>query len=212
MFTFTIIIIVITCLVSFKGFNDIAFFEQYKFNISQVRAGQEYRNFSSGFLHGDIFHLAFNMFSFWSFGRYLEQDLNNIEMILVYFGSMLLGSYLTLNIHKNEPSYSAIGASGAVSGIIYSAVLLNPDIEMIVFVIPMPGYIFAVLYLVYSIYGMRNRMDNIGHTAHLGGALGGIVFTLLVRSHLLYERPLFIGILGVSIIVLYFFLKKERKF
>lgn len=211
MFTFTNIIIALTCLVSFKGFSDLMFFDQYKFKIANIRAGQEYRMISSGFLHADYLHLGFNMFSFWSFSRALEIEFNTFEMVLVYFGSMLVGSYLTLNIHKNEPHYSAIGASGAVSGIIYSAVLLDPSIEVIVYVIPVPGYIFAVLYLVYSIFGMRNRTDNIGHTAHLGGALGGLLFTLIIRKNLFMKRPLFIGVMALSVVALYLFMKFEKK-
>ena len=211
MFTFTNIIIAVTCLISYKGFSDMIFFDQYKFKIANIRAGQEYRMFSSGFLHGDFMHLAFNMFSFWSFSRSLESEFNIYEMILIYFGSMLVGGYLTLNIHKNEPNYSAIGASGAVSGIIYSAVLLNPDIRMIVFVFPMPGYVFAILYLAYSIYGMRNRVGNIGHTAHLGGALGGLAFTLLLRRNLFFEQTFFVGILALSILILFFILKNDRR-
>lgn len=210
MFPITYFIIGATILVSLKGFNDPSFFEKFKFNVSAVKYGQQYRLFSSGFLHADFFHLFFNMFSFWSFSPILLANFETRNILLIYFGSMMLGSLFMYYFHKSEPYYSAIGASGAVSGVIYSAVLLEPNIRLLVFFIPMPGYVFAVLYLAYSIFGMKGRFDNIGHTAHFGGALGGLVLTLLIKPELLYQNPLFIAVMSIPIIVLFVMVKLKK--
>ena len=123
---------------------------------------------------------------------------------------MVLGSLFMYYFHKDEPYYSAIGASGAVSGIIYSAVIMEPNIQMLVFFIPMPGYVFAVLYLAYSIFGMKGRFDNIGHTAHFGGALGGLVLTLALKPELLSQNPIFIAIMAIPVLVLFILVKLKK--
>ena len=211
MYSITTIIIVVTALVTFAGLSNIAFFEKFKFNISSIRAGEQYRMITSGFLHADWFHFAFNMFSFWSFANFLTQEFNTLSFLLIYFGSMIIGSLLTYLIHKEEPYYSAIGASGAVMGIIYCAILLYPQNSILLFgALPIPGYIFAFLYLAYSIYGMKGKYDNIGHTAHLGGAIGGLIFTLLIKPSLFETRLMFIGILLIPIVVLMYLVKMKK--
>jgi len=211
MYSITTIIIAITALVTFTGLSNLEFFDKFKFNISAIKAGEQYRMITSGFLHADWFHFAFNMFSFWSFATFLTHEFSTINFLLIYFGSMAIGSLLTYYIHNNEPYYSAIGASGAVMGIIYCAILLYPENSILLFgALPIPGYIFAVLYLGYSIYGMKGRYDNIGHTAHLGGALGGLIFTLLIRPSLLETRLIFIGILLLPIFVLVYLIKVKK--
>lgn len=205
------IIIAVTALVTYVGLSDFSFFEKYKFNISAVKYGQQYRMLTSGFLHADWFHFIFNMYSFWTFANFLTREFNTMNFLLIYFGSMLLGSLLTYYIHKNESYYSAVGASGAVTGIIFCAILLYPEIELLLFfAIPIPGFLFAVLYLGYSIYGMKGRFDNIGHTAHLGGAIGGLVLTLFLRPDLFESRVLFIGILLIPIAVLIYLVKMKK--
>jgi membrane associated rhomboid family serine protease len=211
MYSITTIIIAITALVTYVGLSNPIFFDKYKFNISGIKAGEQYRMITSGFLHADWFHFAFNMFSFWSFANFLTQEFNTINFLLIYFGSMAIGSLLTYFIHNEEPYYSAIGASGAVMGIIYCAILLYPENSILLFgAIPIPGYIFAFLYLAYSIYGMKGQYDNIGHTAHLGGAVGGLLFTLLLRPDLFETRLLFIGILLIPIAVLIYLVKMKK--
>lgn len=211
MYSIPTIIIAVTALVTYAGLSNYSFFEKYKFNISAVKYGQQYRMLTSGFLHGDWFHFIFNMYSFWTFANFLTREFNTMNFLLIYFGSMLLGSLLTYYIHKNESYYSAVGASGAVTGIIFCAILLYPQIELrLFFAIPIPGFLFAVLYLGYSIYGMKGRFDNIGHTAHLGGAIGGLVLTLLLRPDLFESRLLFIGILLLPIAVLIYLVKMKK--
>ena len=106
--------------------------------------------------------------------------------------------------HKNDYSYRAVGASGAVTGILYSAILLQPDMMLgIFFVIPMPAYLFGILYLLYSIYGMKAKNDNIGHTAHFGGAIGGYLITLVKEPSLIVDHSLMVILLAIPILILF---------
>ena len=211
MFSISIIIIAITAIFTFQGLSNPNFFNKYKFNISAIRAGEQYRMLTSGFLHADWFHFVFNMFSFWSFCGALENILNTTQIVIIYIGSLVLGSFLALKIHENEPHYSAIGASGAVSGVIYSAILINPESSVYLFgALKIPGFLFAILYLSYSIFGMKGRFDNIGHTAHFGGAVGGLFFTLMLKPILLNERLPFIGLMLLPIVVLFFLVRKNK--
>tara|TARA_R110002033_G_scaffold124143_1_gene166263 strand:- start:388 stop:1038 length:651 start_codon:yes stop_codon:yes gene_type:complete len=208
----TIIIIAANVIISYKGFSDFGFFEKYKFNVGAVRRGEQFRLFSSGFLHADSAHLFFNMFSFYVFAAVVIGYLGVLSFIIVYVGSLLFGNLLSLYFHKDEYHYSAVGASGAVMGIIYSAILLQPGMSLYIFLIPIPipAYIFGIGYLLYSIYGMKKRIGNIGHDAHFGGAIGGYVITLVLASWLFKEDLLMIALLAIPIVLL-FILKKAGK-
>ncbi|WP_100615419.1 rhomboid family intramembrane serine protease [Confluentibacter citreus] len=208
----TIVIIAANVIISYKGFGDFNFFEKYKFQVGPVLRGEKIRMMSSGFLHADNAHLFFNMFSLYAFANVVVELLGVFNFIIVYLGSLLLGSLLSLYFHKNEYYYSAVGASGAVMGIIYSAILLQPGMSLIIFFIPIPipAYIFGIGYLLYSIYGMKNRVGNIGHDAHFGGAIGGYAITLLLSPWLFQTNLLMIGLLAIPIVLL-FVLKKMGK-
>lgn len=208
----TIIIIAANVMISFKGFNDYGFFEKYKFNVGAIRRGEQIRMFSSGFLHVDNAHLFFNMFTLYFFSDVVIAFLGSFKFLVIYLGSLLLGNLLSFTFHKNEYYYSAVGASGAVTGVLYSAILLQPDMSLIMFFIPIPipAYIFGIGYLLYSIYGMKKQLGNIGHDAHFGGAIGGYVITLILASWLFEENLLMIGLLAIPIVLL-FILKKFDK-
>lgn len=208
----TIIIIAANVIISYKGFSDYSFFDKYKFQVGGVRRGEQIRMVSSGFLHADTQHLLFNMLSLYFFADVVIALLSSIQFLLVYFGSLLVGSLLSLYFHKNEYHYSAVGASGAVSGIIYSAILLQPGMNLYMFFIPIPipAYIFGIGYLLYSIYGMKNRIGNIGHDAHFGGAIGGYLITLILSPWLFETNLLMIVLLAIPIALL-FVLKKMGK-
>lgn len=208
----TIIIIAANVILSYKGFNDFSFFEKYKFQVGAVQRGEKIRLFSSGFLHADMQHLLFNMLSLYFFAYVVIDILNPMQFVVIYCGSLLIGSLLSLYFHKNEYQYSAVGASGAVSGVIYSAILLQPGMNLYMFFIPIPipAYIFGIGYLLYSIYGMKNRIGNIGHDAHFGGAIGGYIITLLLAPYLFQTNMLMIGLLALPIALL-FGLKKAGK-
>ena len=194
-------IIAANCLASFQGFNDYNFRSKYLFHIGSIRAGEQIRFLTSGFLHADIMHLVFNMYTLYMFGPILAENIGNVNFLLVYLISLLAGNFLSFALHKNEPHYSALGASGAVMGVIYAYILLYPDSKIFVFFIPMKSYIFGILYLLYSIYGMKAKNDNIGHDAHLGGAVGGLGFMLIKYPELLSAEPLIIALMVIPIIV-----------
>jgi len=197
-------IIVANVLISYKGFNDLSFFRKYEFHIGSIRSGEQIRMLSSGFIHADMMHLAFNMLTLWFFSPVVLSWLGNLSFILIYFGSLIFGSLLTMIFHKNDYSYRAVGASGAVTGVLYSAILLQPDMMLgIFFVIPMPAYLFGILYLLYSIYGMRAKNDNIGHTAHFGGAIGGYLITLIKVPSLFADHTLMVILLAIPIFILF---------
>jgi membrane associated rhomboid family serine protease len=147
-----------------------------------------YQVVTSAFLHVNFLHLFFNMFALYSFGSILEnffvvnfgQFTGSLDFFLIYFISLLSGSLLTVIFHFKNPEYVAVGASGAVSGIIFSFILFFPTSTVGVFFIPMPAFIFAFLYIAVSVYGMKSRFGNIGHEAHLGGAIGGVISTFLL--------------------------------
>ena len=201
----TIVIIAANVIISYKGFNDYGFFERYKFNVGAVRRGEQIRMFSSGFLHVDPMHLFVNMFTLYFFADIVVQDLGNVNFIVVYLVSLILGNLLSLYFHKDEFHYSAVGASGAVTGILYSSILLYPSMELYMFFIPIPipAYVFGIGYLLYSIYGMKKRVGNIGHDAHFGGAIGGFVVTLMLMPSLFKTDLLMIGLLALPIIILF---------
>lgn len=202
--TILIGIIIANVLISYKGFNNLYFFRKYEFHVGSIRSGEQIRMLSSGFLHVDITHLVFNMLTLWFFAPVVLSSLGTFSFVLVYFGSLIFGSLLTMIFHKNDYSYRAVGASGAVTGVLYSAILLQPDMMLgIFFVIPIPAYLFGILYLLYSIYGMRAKNDNIGHTAHFGGAVGGYLITLIKEPSLMADHSLMTILLAIPILILF---------
>jgi len=147
-----------------------------------------YQMITSAFLHAGWMHLLFNMFTLFSFGPVLEgmfvhnfgQTMGSVYFFLIYFISLISGSLLTVVFNFRNPDYVAVGASGAVSGIIFSYVLFFPFSTIGVFFIPMPAFVFAFIYVGVSIFGIKSKFGNIGHEAHLGGALGGVIATFLL--------------------------------
>lgn len=200
-----IAIIVLNIIVSFKGFEDMAFFRKYEFHIGSIRAGEQIRMLTSAFLHADISHLFFNMLTLYFFAPVVFGHLGDFSFALIYIGSLVFGSLLTLLFHRNEYSYRAIGASGAVTGILYSAILLQPDMSLYLFFIPIPipAYVFGIGYLLYSIYGMKAKRDNIGHTAHFGGAIGGYLITLVKEPHMFTDNLGMVVLLAIPIVLLF---------
>jgi membrane associated rhomboid family serine protease len=208
----TIIIIAANVIISYKGFGDYAFFDKYKFSVGGVQRGEKVRVFSSGFLHVDTQHLLFNMLTLYFFAGPVIDYVEPLGFVIIYIVSLVFGSLLSFYFHKNEYHYSAVGASGAVTGVLYAAILLNPGMSLYMFFIPIPipAYIFGIGYLLYSIYGMKNRIGNIGHDAHFGGAIGGFITTLILSPWLFQTNLLMIGLLSLPIILL-FVLKKAGK-
>ena len=203
-----IAIIIVNILISYKGFNDVSFFRKYEFHIGSIRSGEQIRMLSSGFLHADIGHLFFNMFTLYMFAPVIVNYFGDTVFLLIYLVSLIFGNLLTLLMHKNDYGYRAIGASGAVTGIIYSAILIQPDMMLgLFYVIPVPAYLFGIGYLLYSIYGMKAKNDNIGHTAHFGGAIGGYLITLIKEPSMLEYNLTMVILLAIPILILFLLFK-----
>jgi membrane associated rhomboid family serine protease len=210
--TMLILIIAVNLLVSFKGFGDEYFFRKYEFHIGSIRAGEHVRMITSAFLHADLGHLFFNMFTLYMFAPVVIQYFDNFSFLSIYAGSLVFGSLLTLLFHKDDYSYRAIGASGAVTGILYSAILLQPDMSLYLFFIPIPipAYLFGIGYLLYSIYGMKAKNDNIGHTAHFGGAIGGYLLTIIKEPQMITDNTFMVVLLAIPIVILFVLAKAGK--
>ncbi len=201
----TLVIIAANVLISMKGFNDQYFFDKYKFNIAAIKKGEQLRMATSGFLHADFNHLLFNMLTLFFFAPIVVVYVGAVKFVAIYLASLLLGSLLSFYFHKDEPYYSAIGASGAVTGILYAAILFEPSMSLYLFFvpIPIPAWLFGVAYLLYSIYGMKSRAGNIGHDAHFGGAIAGYVMALVFMPSVITNDLWIVLLLAVPIVLLF---------
>ncbi|TXK71109.1 rhomboid family intramembrane serine protease [Mesonia sp. HuA40] len=207
----TLLFIAINVIVSFKGFQDANFFNRYKFMIGPLQNGERIRFLSSGFLHVDPTHLLVNMLTLYFFANVVIYDLGVFAFIIIYLGSLIAGNLFSFIMHKNNSYYSAVGASGAVMGVLYSAILLRPDMMLgLFFIIPIPAYVFGIGYLLYTLYGMKAQNDLIGHDAHFGGAMAGYFISLVLAPSLL-QTNLLMAILLLIPLILLFFLKRIGK-
>ncbi|MFY7861636.1 MAG: rhomboid family intramembrane serine protease [Chitinophagales bacterium] len=179
----TLIIIAITCAISFYAFSNSNFFNQFKFQpYSMARNGEYPRWIMHGFLHGDITHLLFNMFSLYFAGQIAEQIFGSPTVFVIFYLCAIVVSSIPDYIsNKNNAFYSSIGASGAVSATLFSIVLFNPWGTVYIYFLPVPFIIFAVGYILYSFYMSKQNADNIGHMAHLSGAIFGLIATIIYR-------------------------------
>ena len=131
-------IMVATGIVTYKGLNDSSFFYKYCFDINRVQAGEQYRLITSGFLHVDWMHFIFNMITLYFFGDMVYYAVGGVYFILIYFVSMIVGNILTLQMYKNKGAYRAVGASGAIMGVLYASILMNPNMMLgVFFIIPL---------------------------------------------------------------------------
>lgn len=182
------IIFFITGLVTYKGFSDEQYKERYLFDVDKILIGREFdRLLSSGFLHGSWMHFVFNMAVLITFSLSIEYLMGIPKYLIIYFGSLIGGNLLALYIHRNHGDYKALGASGAVSGIILSSIILFPhqSINLFIFDLHAPAWIIAILYILFSIFGLKKQLGNIGHDAHLGGATIGVLLTIILQPSIL---------------------------
>ncbi len=182
--SFTLVIIIATALVSFAAFNNDELRNKLILWPRRMDNPAEYYRFiTSGFIHSDMTHLFFNMFTLYFFGRNAEYWFNVIGRPalypLLYLAAIVAASIPSFLKHRNNPYYSALGASGGVSAILFCTVYIAPWTTIYVWFIPIPAIIAGVLYLVYSAYMARKESDNIGHDAHFWGAVFGFVFTFI---------------------------------
>ena len=181
-----LIILLLTFLASYKGFKDSNFVEQYIFRVEDILYGRQYyRLITSGFLHAGWWHLLLNVVTFYCFSSGVEFLVGYGNFLLIYAASLVGGNLFSLFLHRHESDYSALGASGAISGLVFASIALYPGIEVGLLGIFMPGWLYGMLYVVFSAYGITVRRDNIGHDAHLGGGLVGLFTVILMRPELL---------------------------
>lgn len=194
-----IVLIFANIFVSYQGFTKRSFYQRYLFWVDGIRIQKQYdRLFTSGFLHTGWFHLLVNMYVLYIFINFFEALQSPLFFVILYAGSLVGGNLLALWIRQNQGSYQAVGASGAVSGLLFAYAIISPkSMIYLFFFIPMPTWLFAVLYVAFSIYGIRSQRDNIGHEAHLGGAIVGLLITLAFFPQLATSSPLLLAALLV---------------
>jgi membrane associated rhomboid family serine protease len=177
-----LILIIVNIVVSYKGFTSDPFMDKYCFEVDRILIDRDYKRLiTSGFLHVNWSHLIFNMFGLYSFSGIIEVTFGTPKFLILYFASLIGGNLLSLFIHRNHGDYRAVGASGAICGIMFACIAVFPGFNIGFFFIPIPipGWLFATVFLAVSIYGIRSDKDNIGHDAHLGGALIGMLVALV---------------------------------
>lgn len=201
----TYTIIFITVVVSVYALNNESIFARLRFNPYDVRhSNQWYRFFSYGLIHAGYLHLAVNMLVLYSFGAIVEQmfqvyfpEKAGFYYVLLYVFGLILSVIPSFGKHKNDVFYNAVGASGAISAVLFSSILLYPTGKIYFFFIPIgiPAPLFGVLYIAYEYWMSKNSRDNIGHDAHLWGAIFGLVFTIALKPTLviLFLRQIGLG-------------------
>jgi len=182
------VIFAFTILTSFWAFyNDDVYAQMILHPFSVYRGQRRYTVISSGFIHADWMHLFFNMLSYSFFAFELEKVLGHWQFGLLYFASLILSDLPTVLKHKNDEWYHSLGASGAVSAVIFSYILYKPVAPLGLMLIPgfqMPAVVFGILYLVYCNYAAKRAADNINHDAHMFGALSGLLITIVLHPHI----------------------------
>jgi membrane associated rhomboid family serine protease len=211
---FTLLLIVANGLFTYSGLKDNRFFNKFLFNTKQILVYKDYKRLiTSGFLHADWNHFLFNMITLYFFSPNLESFIGVSGLLVLYFVSLIGGNLFTLYIHRNHSNYNAIGASGAVSGLVFASIGLFPGMEIGFILLPVyiPAWIYGIAYVLYSIYGIKTQKDNIGHEAHLGGGIVGLLVSIGLKPTILITNYLpIILILIPSLIFLYLILKKPH--
>ncbi|MDZ4071686.1 MAG: rhomboid family intramembrane serine protease [Sediminibacterium sp.] len=200
MFSITIVILILTCIVSFTAFSNQKVIDDLIFYPPAItQRNQWYRFITNGVIHADIPHLAFNMFSFYLFGNFVEKDFmylfnenGKILFLAMYITALAVCLIPTYFQHKDNYHYRSLGASGAVSAVVFAGIFLNPTIKIGLIIIPpiIPGFIFGPLYLILSAYMAKRGGDHINHSAHFWGAVWGIVFVIITCLLLTEFNPI----------------------
>ena len=176
------IVFIFTLVTSIYAFNDPGLYGKFMLHpYSVYRRQNVYTLITSGLIHGSWMHLIFNMFTFYAFAFTLESTIGSVRFGLVYFIGLILSDIPSVIKHKEDFHYHSLGASGAISAVLFSYILFNPMSKIYIMFIPIgiPAVIFGGLYLVYCMYASKNSRDNINHDAHFFGALTGLIFTVI---------------------------------
>lgn len=190
------LLIAANAVATYQGFKSTEHFRKYAFEVDPILMGREYeRLFTSGFLHVNWMHWSFNMLTLYFFSDTLTLILGIGGFLAVYFGSLLAGNLLALYVHKEHGDYRAVGASGAVSGVVFASLILFPESEIGFIFIPIaiPGWLYGIVFILGSIYGIKSQLGNIGHDAHLGGAVAGMLITMIMQPKVLQLHPFIIA-------------------
>jgi membrane associated rhomboid family serine protease len=198
--TVGLILILANIIFSYQGLTNEAFFDGYKLDVDKILISKDYKRIiSSGFLHVSWRHLLFNMLSLYAFSVVIDAAHGGIQFLIIYFSGLIGGGILAVYLHRHHGDYSAVGASGAVCGVIFAAIALYPGIGIGFFGLPfsIPGWLYGILFLLYSVYGIKSKTDNIGHEAHLGGALLGMIAALIMNPSALADN--YVTIMAIAV-------------
>lgn len=182
----TLLLIGLTVLVSWQAFNNRALMDRLILWPPAIQRRHQYdRLVTHGFIHADGTHLLFNMITLYFFGRVVEPvfaaRIGVPGFVLFYLSAIVVAILPTYLRHRNDPGYRSLGASGAVSAVLFSYILFAPWSLIFVFFVPLPAIVYAVAYVGYSIWMDRRGRDNVNHSAHLWGAAYGVLFTVLME-------------------------------
>jgi membrane associated rhomboid family serine protease len=209
-----LIIALIAAWATYQGLNNESFCNRYLFDSQAILRGGEYeRMITSAFLHGDWMHYAFNFYSLYSFGISLEMIYGKAAVIAIFFTSVVGGSLLSLLLHRNRP-HRALGASGGVCGVIFASIFLFPGMSIRMFMVPVsiPGWLYAIAYPIMSYVQMRRGNSRIGHDAHLGGAIAGLIACAILAPDLILAQPTMFAVVSVVCGIVLLILFKEPAF
>lgn len=207
-------IIAVIIIASLMAFQNAHLFEKCLFSSYSILKEHDYhRVITSAFIHADAGHLIFNLVSFYAFSTGIEAVYGHSIVALIFTAGAAAGSLLSLLMHWKDSDYRAVGASGAVSAIIFASIFLLPGGSIIVFPlpVPMPAWTYAIVFILASIYGIGRNTGNIGHDAHLGGAISGIIMAGLIIPESVTSRPLLVAAITVPVI-LFFLLRNKVSF
>jgi Uncharacterized membrane protein (homolog of Drosophila rhomboid) len=185
----TLVIIIFTVAVSYFAWQQPQLLNKLIYHGPSVEKGQLWRLITHGFIHADGNHLLFNMFTLYFFGSVMERTLMPVigiaGFVVFYLMGIVIAIFPTHLMHRKNPAYRSLGASGAVSSVLFAYIFINPWSMLFVMFVPVPAIIFAVLYVGYSVWAGRRGKDNVNHSAHLWGAVWGIGFMIMLRPALL---------------------------
>lgn len=210
----SVILILINLIFTYQGLRNQTFFDRYKFDVDQILVHKDYKRIiTSSFLHVGWMHFIFNMYTLYVFSWGLEALLGMISFTIIYVASLIGGDLFSLFVHRNHGDYTAVGASGAVSGIVFASIALFPGMELSLLFIPIyiPAWLFGLIYVLYTIYGVKSKRDNIGHEAHLGGLVIGVLTALIIKPDaILYNTfTIFIILIPAMCFIAFVLLKPQ---